>query len=261
MFKQATMGFALALCAAAGAQAAPAPANSQSAASGVARKTPAPTQAVPAPAEAVPAWVAKSNADTQVLLKALAQFHPEFASRFGLPGYDDKVIDLKPNVDERSRAALTAARSTLQKDLAAEHDPNVREDLQIMIKAADRYLEGSKLEEHYLLPYDDIGETIFQGEFGLLQDQVPADRRGHALARLQCYVGIAPGCTPVTKESQALFAAKLDNQQLLGPYKIEVEQNMANTARYTDGVRKLFAKYKLDGAGPALDALQKQLND
>ncbi|MEO6968004.1 MAG: DUF885 domain-containing protein [Rhodanobacteraceae bacterium] len=244
MFKPSLAGFfAFALCG--------------STAAGAAPTNPAPA----APSSPAPAWVDQSNADAQVLLKALAQFHPEFASRFGLPGYDDKVIDLKPDVDERSRAVLTAARGTLQKDLAAERDPNVREDLQIMIKAADRYLEGSKLEEQYLLPYNDIGQTIFQGEFGLLQDQVPADRRAHALARLKCYVGTAPGCAPVTKEAQTLFTAKLDNKQLLGPYEVEVEQNMANTTRYADGVRKLFAKYKINGAGPALDALQKQLND
>ncbi|MDQ2972552.1 MAG: DUF885 domain-containing protein [Pseudomonadota bacterium] len=256
MFKQTLTGLAVfGLCGfAAMGVAAPSSAVQTAAA-------PTPSETVPAPTEAAPVWVDKSNADAQVLLKALAQFHPEFASRFGLPGYDDKVIDLKPNIDERSRAALTAARDTLQKDLTAEHDPNVREDLQIMIKAADRYIEDSKLEEQYLLPYDDIGETIFQGEFGLLQDQVPADRRAHALARLQCYVGTAPGCAPVTKEAQALFAAKLGNKQLLGPYKVEVEQNMANTARYADGVRKLFAKYKIDGADPALDTLQKQLAD
>lgn len=251
MFKQTLTGLAVFALCGFSAMSAAEPATNQRAAAPVA------TQAT----AASPSWVDKSNADAQVLLKALAQFHPEFASRFGLPGYDDKVVDLKPNIDERSRAALTAARDTLQKDLTAEHDPNVREDLQIILKAADRYIEGSKLEEQYLLPYDDIGQTIFQGEFGLLQDQVPADRRAHALARLQCYVGIASGCTPVTKEAQALFAAKLDNKQLLGPYKVEVEQNMANTARYADGVRKLFAKYKIDGAGPALDALQKQLNE
>ncbi len=208
-----------------------------------------------------PAWVRKSNADAQVLLKVLAEFRPEFASRFGLPGYDDKVIDLKPGVDERSRAALTQARDTLQQDLARETDPDVREDLEIMIDAANRYIESSKLNEQYLLPYIDIAQTIFQGEFGLLQDQVAPERRSHALARLNCYVGMAPGCTPVTKEAEALFEAKLPDKKLLGPYRAEVEQNLANTQRYVDGIRKLYAKYRIAGADAALAALQKQLDD
>ena len=212
-------------------------------------------------AQATPAWVARSDADAQPLLKVLADFNPEFASQFGFPGYDDKAIDLKPNVGERSRAAMTAARDELQKNLATETDADVRQDLQIMIKAADRNIEDSKLNEQYLLPYTDVGQTVFQGEFTLLQDQVAAARRPSALKRLKCYVGMTAGCTPVTKEAQALFQAKLDNPKLIGPYKVEVEQNLANTTRYVDGIRKLYAKYKIDGAGPALDAMQKQLND
>ena len=208
-----------------------------------------------------PAWVAKSNAHAQVLLKTLAEFNPEFASRFGLPGYDTKVIDLRPDVDQRSRAALSKAHDELQADLAKTTDANVREDLEIMIHAADRFIESSKLQDQYLLPYRDIGQTIFQGEFGLLQDQVSAERRPHALARLKCYVGMAPGCTSVTKEAEALFDAKAGNKKLLGPYKAEVEQNLANTKRYVDGIRKLYAKYKIADAGAALDALQKQLDD
>ena len=207
-----------------------------------------------------PAWVVQSNGYAQVLLKTLAEFNPEFASRFGLPGYDDKVVDLKPNVDQRSREALTKARDTLQADLAKTTDSNVREDLEIMIHTTDRFVESSKLQDQYMLPYTDVGQTIFQGEFGLLQDQVAAARRPHALARLQCYVGMAPGCAPVTKEAEALFEANAGDKKLLGPYKAEVEQNLANTKRYVDGIRGLYAKYKIDGAGPALDTLQKQLD-
>jgi uncharacterized protein (DUF885 family) len=228
-----------------------------------ATQTPAPEPArnqQPASAPA-PAWVAKSNAHAQVLLKTLAEFNPEFASRFGLPGYDTRVIDLKPDVEQRALAALTRARASLQKDLASENDPNVRQDLEIMIKAAGRQIDKIHLDNRYLLDYNDVGQIVFQGEFALLQDQVPAERRLHALARLKCYVGIAPGCTPVTKEAEKLYEATADNEKLLGPYKAEVEQNLANTQRYIDGIRKLYAKYKIEDAGPALDTLQKQLDD
>lgn len=241
MYKPALSAFALALAAATAHAAAPAS---------------APAATPPS----VPAWVQKSNADAQVLLDVMAKFDPEFASRTGLHGYDDKVVDLKPGVDQRTIAALAQARATLQKDLAAEKDPNVRQDLEIMIHAADRQIQGIKLNDQYLLDYHDVGDIVFQGEFGLLQDDVPADRRAHAVDRLKCYVGMAPGCSPVTKEAQALFAATAGNPKLLGPYKTEVEQNLANSARYVDGVRKLFAKYKLGGA-QALDALQKQMAD
>jgi len=217
--------------------------------------------AAPAAAPAAPAWVTKSNEDAQELLKSIAQFAPEFASYVGLPGYDDKSADLKPGIEQRQRAAMQAARAELQKRLAAETDPNVKQDLAIMIKSADRRITTSELNEKYLLPYRDVGETIFQGEFLLLQEQTPAERRAKALPRLQCYVGLAPGCTPLTKLAEALFEEKLGDKKLLGPFKDEVEQHLANSARYADGVRKLYTKYKIEGADAALDALQKQLTE
>lgn len=228
---------------------------------GVSSVQAAPTAPAAATTPATPAWVARSNADAQPLLKVLADFHPEFASQFGFPGYDDKAIDLKPGVAQRSRAAMAAVRDGMQKKLAAETDPEVRQDLEIMIKAADRNIESSKIDDQYLLPYTDVGQIVFQGEFTLLQDQVAPARRPAALQRLQCYVGMIAGCTPVTKEAQALFEAKLANAKLVGPYKAEVEQNLANTGRYVEGIRQLYAKYKIEGAGAALDAMQKQLDD
>jgi len=224
---------------------------------GHAADTPAPAAAPAAPA--APAWVARSNEDAQTLLTAIAQFNPEFASYVGLPGYDGKAMDLKPGIEQRSREALAAARDALKKRLASESDPNVKQDLEIMLKAAERRIESSQLHEKYLLPHHDVGEAMFQGEFLLLQDQVPAERRAHALERLNCYVGKAAGCTPITQQAEALFQAKLGDKNLIGPYKEDVEQQLANTARYVDGIRKLYAKYQIAGADDALNALDEQL--
>ncbi len=208
-----------------------------------------------------PAWIARSNADSQTLLDVIARFSPESASQYGVSGYDDKVTDLKPGVNERSRAALVEAKAKLQKLLTTEKDANVRQDLQILLKAADEQIEGIDLNDKYLLPYNDVGQLIFSGEFGLLKDDVAAKRRPSALKRLQCYVGKAPGCTPIAELAKAQTTAKLGDKALLGPYKGEVEQKLANTQRYVDGIHQLFAKYKLDNAEgkAALEALDVQL--
>lgn len=208
-----------------------------------------------------PAWIARSDADSKILLDEIVRISPESASQLGVAGYDDKVADLKPGVDERSRAALVAAKAKLQALLATEKDVNVRQDLQILVRAADEQIEGIDLNRKYLLPYNDIGELIFSGEFGLLKDDVAPARRASALKRLQCYVGKTPGCTPITELARAQTTARLGDKALLGPYNGEVEQKLANTPRYVDGIRQLFAKYKLDDADgkAALDALDAQL--
>lgn len=210
-----------------------------------------------------PTWVARSNDDAKILLDVMAQFNPENATQIGLTGYDDKVSDLKPDADVRQRKALLEAKAKLEAKLTAEHDPDVRQDLQIMIKAAELSIEGIDLNDKYMLPYQDMGQLIFNGEFALLRDEVDAKRRPNALKRLECYVGKAPGCTPLTKLAEEQTAKRLSDPHLLGPYQGNVEQQLSNSQRYAQGVRQLFDKYKLNDpeSKAALDALDAQLKE
>ena len=220
--------------------------------------------AADAPAASAPAsqaWVARSNAFAQILLKAQAPFAPEQASFFGIPGYDDQVFDLKPRVDERFRAAMAQAKAELAAKLAVEKDPNVRQDLQILIDAADRNIENSKLNEQYMLPWVDVGQNVFTGLQALLSDQTPPERRAHALARLQRYAGMTADTTPLAQLAKDRYAERAGDAALTRPSKMEVEQALANSDTYIKGIDDLFARYKIEGAQPALDALGKQLRD
>ena len=44
-----------------------------------------------------PAWIARSNQNAKLLLEVVARYSPEAASDFGLEGYDDQVVDYRPN--------------------------------------------------------------------------------------------------------------------------------------------------------------------
>src|SRR3546814_13202848 len=118
----------------------------------------------------------KSNADAQVLIAAQAKFEPDGFLFFGIPGYDDKVADLGPDNGERFRAAMDDAKATLEKKLQAEHDPNVRQDLPNMIKAAEERIQGRALRERLLLPWHDAPQLGFSGPPGLRSDQTTPAR-------------------------------------------------------------------------------------
>ncbi|MFC3660351.1 DUF885 domain-containing protein [Luteimonas notoginsengisoli] len=227
----------------------------------IAASAQAPVPQATTAAPATPAWVQKSNGDAQVLIAAQAQFQPEGFSFFGIPGYDDKVSDLGPDNGKRFRAAMAEAKSALQAKLQAERDPNVRQDLQIMIHAADESVAGSALNERLLLPWADVPQLVFSGMQGLLSDQTPPERRARALDRLKAYVGMAPGTTPVTDLAKARYTERAGDKALLRPTKLEVEQALGNVDTYIAGIGKLFAKYDIQGAQPALDAMARQLKD
>ena len=223
-------------------------------------------QSVPATAPAsarpaAPAWVAKSNEYTQILIKAQAPIQPEQVSFFGIPGFDDQVFDFGQGYAKRFRDATAKAKAELQAKAASETDPNVKQDIAILLQAANDQIEGSEVNERLTRPWLDAGQTIFQGMQSLLSDQTPQERRAKAVQRLQRYVGLVPGTTPLTTNARQRYEER-NEKGLLQPTKIEVQQSLDNANTYAKGIRDLFAKYKLEGeAAAALDALDKQLAD
>lgn len=221
--------------------------------------------ALSAPAAATqdqPAWIAKSNENAQVLVNNLARFSPEFASRMGVAGFDGKIADLTPGVEERTRVALTSARDELAKRIMVETDAFVRQDLEILVESATNRLNSNALNERLMLPYADVAQLIFFGEFSLLDDQIDPARRPAALARLKLYTGLTPGSKAVTELARERYLGKQAATGLLPPYKGEVEKHLAAMPRYAAGIRQLYGKYgidRLEGAPAALDALDAQL--
>ena len=206
-------------------------------------------------------WVDTSNRYAQILLRAQLRFQPESASFFGIPGYDDKVADLGPDNPARFRKATADAKTSLQEKLRLERDPNVRQDLEIMIQAADDSIESAEVNERLVLPFADAPQLVFQGLNGLLSDQTPADRRAKALDRLKAYTGTAPGSAPITELARQRYEERVDNTELLRPTKLQVEQALNNVEAYRKGIRQLFKQYKVIGSEQALKTLDRQFTD
>lgn len=215
--------------------------------------------AAPALAADAPAWVAKSNENAQVLNKVLARFSPEGASQLGIDGYDSEIFQLPLDINEQQIQALQEAVATLEGRLANETDPAVREDLEILITAGRDNIKGTKLDEKYNLPYFDLNQAVFFGIRGLLDDQVPAERRTQALVRLRKYAGMEKGYTPIATQAQAFIGAGLSGKNLRGPFKDNLQKDFANAPRYIDGIEKLFQKYGIKGYEKPYAQLKKQL--
>ncbi|MBV8553853.1 MAG: DUF885 domain-containing protein [Acidobacteriaceae bacterium] len=204
-------------------------------------------------------WVERSNQNTQLLLDIQARYSPEGASRMGVRGLDEQISI--PSIDrpERVRHDTQEALKQLQARLAVERDPLVKQDLEILIGAAERANHASLVEEKYLLPYDNVAETIFQGISALLEDQVAPARRKAAVARLRKYAGIEPGFQPTTDLAEEIFRERLKTPGLIGPPKAEVEKDLAQMDQYVTGIGLLFEKYKINGYEDAYGKLKTEL--
>ncbi len=211
------------------------------------------------PLAAADDWVARSNANTQLLLQLQAKYGPEGAARIGVDGYDEAISQFPLDINEKSIRDTEAAIATLRERLAKEGDANVRQDLEILIKAASDNIEGTRLTEKYELPYFNVHAQVFGGLRALLDDRIPAERRKAALVRLRKYAGLEPGFTPIAEQAMAYTRHALADKKLRGPFKDDLARDFSTAPRYLDGIAKLFQKYQLAGWEQPFETLKKQL--
>jgi len=205
-----------------------------------------------------PAWVARSNEHTRWLLQEQAKLSPEGAGAVGVEGFDDQITALTPDRSTRVRESLARSEKELQRRLSEEKEPLVRQDLEILLDATRQGQKSFDLGERLLLPYFNAPQAIFSGLRPLLDDQVPADRRGAALVRLRKYVGAEAGYRPFTELALARMRERLDRKELLGPFKDQVERDLGNIPVFASGLTDLFKKFGMSEAEPLLDALKAQ---
>ena len=206
-----------------------------------------------------PAWVARSNQFARILLEVQAKYGPEGAGALGISGLDEQITVRSRDMSARLRADVREARRKLAAALAAEKDPLVRQDLQILIDAADRNVRASEAGERHFLPYQNAAASVFFGVKALLDDQVAPERRPAAVVRLRKYTGLAPGYQPLTTLAEERFREQAGKAGLAGPSKLEVEKDLSNTSAYLTGIGLLLEKYNMRGYQEAYAKLKDQL--
>ena len=203
-------------------------------------------------------WVARSDENAKLYLGTIARFFPEGAGQIGIEGLDEDIFQLPLDLVAQETAATREVLAILMERRASETHPAIAQDLDIMIAAGERDLAEAQLEDDLLLPYFNLHEAVFQGLRGLLDDQVPAERRPAGLVRLERYAGLDEGYTPLSEQAEAFIRARFDDD-LLGPFREEVEKDLANASRYVEGIEGLFQKYDIEGYETPLEKLRTQL--
>ena len=203
-------------------------------------------------------WIERSNQNAQLLLDVGARFQPEGSARQGIAGLDDRIADFGPGHLQRQRDANREAQAELERRLAAEKDPLVAQDLQILIDAAKRQIKGSELREKLLVPYYKLPQLVFGSMRALLEPQIAAERRPAALVRLRKYLGMEGEQAPLVQLAMAETREGLQ-KRLLAPSRIEVDNDLHTAEHLIDGVDKLFKEFNIAGAEPAVAEMRKQL--
>jgi hypothetical protein len=201
-------------------------------------------------------WVSRSNALTLELLAVDGRFFPEDVADSGLEEFDGLVRDLGPEILPRYAAALEQQRARFETALAQESDPNLQQDLAILIEAIDERIEGARLSERLELAWYDVPEMVFGTMNAVLDDQVAPERRAKAKELLERYTGLHPGTEPMTALAMVRFEESRGEGKV-GPYRGSVEDTLPKIDTYVAGIRELFGRYGIE-APEALDAMERQ---
>ena len=212
-------------------------------------------------AAATPAWVARSDAYTQPVLKDTGKYAPEESTELGDESFDGAVSDFKPRDYERELADTERRLKELRAQRAGKHDPKVRQDLDILVDSREKKIATMKLERKYLLNYVNVGELVYGGLQALLDPRNKPERQKIALLRLKRYAGKESGYAPIATLVRARGEERLADKALIGPYAGEVEEGLNNNATYMDGIEELFKKAGVQGWEADLAALKSQVAD
>ena len=207
---------------------------------------------------AAPGWVETSNAYTQRVIDMQAEFFPANASSLGYEQYDGLVNDMSLGRDARYIAAARALIADFESAKAGETNAMVLQDLQILIDSLERDIEETELDNRLTLEFSQVAQGMFGSIGQLLSDQTAESRRPKALELLQRSTGLWPDTQPMTELAKARFEASRGDGKI-GPYRVQVEESVRNIPTFVSGIRDLFAKYEIDGAEDALDAMEAQL--
>ncbi len=206
-----------------------------------------------------PDWVTRSNQNTQLLLDIDSRYAPEGAAESGVQGLDNQITILSADRHDKLKADFEKARTELQSRLAAEKDPLVKQDLEILIQRVDRNLRNNDAVYKTFLPYTSVGETIYSGIKGLLDDQIAENRRQAAVERLKKYTGLEQGFTAMTTMAEARYRDRLKTPNLIGPSREQIDDDLKNTDTYVNGIGLLMEKYNQKGYSDVLSKAQRRV--
>jgi hypothetical protein len=208
-----------------------------------------------------PAWVLRSNQYTQMLLDIQMKHAPESGSQQGLAKYDPSIIDATRADEIAQRKELQNVLATLKKAEAKERDRNVRQDLEILQQAYNLQFRRDDYQFDHKVQFLDASQAVFVGLRTLLDDQVPAERRSAAVARLRKYAGVEPGFKPFTDVLKQRTMEQMAKPNVVYPSVGEMETELGRNKNYIDGLQQLFVKYKLSGWEEPFAKLRQQLAD
>jgi uncharacterized protein (DUF885 family) len=205
-------------------------------------------------------WVAVSNGYANELLAIEMKHRPEIGTRQGLSQYDADASQPTRADEDAARHETEAVLAELRRAAAEPQTPELAEDLAILIHAVELQFRQQDVSRAHDVSFLDASEIVFGGLQSLLDDQMSADRRPAAVARLRKYAGLEPGYRPIADILKERTIAQMAVPGVVYPARGEMETELARDSLYVDDLAARFEKYGLAGWREPLATIKTQLD-
>lgn len=206
-------------------------------------------------------WIKASNKFTDLLLNVEMKHHPELGSREGMSQYDELVSQPTLADEDQQRAEVKEVLAKFEAALAEQHQEQVRQDLEIIIRKAELNLRLQDFQRAHEVPFINASQLVFGSLRVLLDEQTPAERRSAAVVRIRRYAGLDPGYKSITGILKQRVMEQMAKPGVIYPAKVEMETEMARNSNYIDGIAALCKQYKLAGWEEPYAKLKTELAD
>ncbi len=206
-------------------------------------------------------WVATSNSYTKLLMDIEMKHHPESGSSEGLAEYDNKISQPTFEDEDRERQEEEAVVLKLKAALSQEKNPEVIQDLHILLRSTDLDFRIEDYRRAHAVPFLNASGYVFGGLHVLLDEQTPGERRPAAVIRIREYAGLEPGYTKLTEIFKRRVQEQMAKPGAVYPARNQIETELGRNSNYLEGIEALLKKYKLTGWEESFAALKSQLTE
>jgi len=212
----------------------------------------------PLPA-ANPGWIATSNSYTNQLVAIVMEHHPEVGSNEGFSEYDTKIAQPTLADEDQERHETEGVLAKLKEAVNQPHQPEVAQDLQIMIRKVELQFREQDFERAHDVPFYNASGAVYRGLRILLDEQTPNERRAAAVQRIRKYAGLEPGYKPLSEILRQRVMEQMAKPGVVYPARTELETELSRNSNYVDGIAALLTKYKVEGWQEPYEKLKGQL--
>lgn len=207
------------------------------------------------------AWIATSNKYTDLLLNVELKHSPESGSRQGLVQYDELISQPTLADEDQARKEAQEVLTRLKSALSVEQQKEVRQDLEIMIRAIELNFKLQDFQRTHKVPFNNASGDVFEGVRILLDDQTPTVRHTASVLRIRKYAGLEPGYKPYTEILKQRDVEQMAKPGAIYPSRTEIETELGRNSNYIDGIAALLEKNKVPGWQEPYAKLKQQLAD